>query len=327
MIGMYTEYVEFGTNWDFKHLQGILKRVPRDKGKLLQESGLKNNETLQSQGISLVHEELEIQKSSPFVMFQRSKGRLWSWERTRSWRAVPGASGQLGQARSPRYPTEPCSSPCTAKGCFPGSLLCVRSPCRPQGGHRCSLSLEHLLSLCTSRGSLLNLSQFPGVVLDMLGTEEGKEKLPRILQTLLRSSLINTEHRILAMSEENDSDSYSTAYRLRSELTETYYSTGYHTHIVVLGGEDTGGRTSAKWVAEEDDQKVWPEPGGPSDKSSFSAGMGRWAASAGAGLSTREQNFSNPQTNTIKTLCSKVKHFAFTAVKKKKSYQNSFQAL
>lgn len=82
--------------------------------------------------------------------------------------------GSLGRPGRLAIQQNHAASPCTAKGCFPRSLLCVRSPCRPQGGHRCSLSLEHLLSLCSSRGSLLNLSQFPGVVLDMLGTEEGK---------------------------------------------------------------------------------------------------------------------------------------------------------
>lgn len=50
---------------------------------------------------------------------------------------------------------------------------------RPQRGHICSLSLEQLLSLYTSRGSLLNLAQFPRAVLDILGAEEGKEKLPQ----------------------------------------------------------------------------------------------------------------------------------------------------
>lgn len=50
---------------------------------------------------------------------------------------------------------------------------------RPQRGHICSLSLEQLLSLYTSRGPLLNLAQFPRAVLDILGAEEGKEKLPQ----------------------------------------------------------------------------------------------------------------------------------------------------
>lgn len=43
---MHAEYVEFGTNWGFKTLQGNLEYVPKGKGKL-QESGLEKNETLQ----------------------------------------------------------------------------------------------------------------------------------------------------------------------------------------------------------------------------------------------------------------------------------------
>lgn len=132
-------------------------------------------------------------------------------------------------------------------------------------------------------------------------------------QTPLRSSLLSIEH---IKNPSYDSNTSSTADHLRSELIGTYYSTGYHTHIVVQGDEDIGGRTSAKWVEEEDDQKVWPEPAGPSGKSSSSAGMGRWAASAGPGLSAREQSFHNPQTNTIKTLWSKGKHSVSTSVRK-----------
>lgn len=56
---MYAEYVEFGTNWGFKTLQGILECVPRDKGKM-QESVLEKNETLQIRASVSVREELEI---------------------------------------------------------------------------------------------------------------------------------------------------------------------------------------------------------------------------------------------------------------------------
>lgn len=65
------------------------------------------------------------------------------------------------------------------------------------------------------------------------------------------------------------------------------YDTGHHTRTVVPAGEDTGGRTSAKWAAEEGDQKAWREPGGPNDKSAASGGTEQWGASAGPGLSTK----------------------------------------
>lgn len=77
------------------------------------------------------------------------------------------------------------------------------------------------------------------------------------------------------------------------------YHTGCHTHTAVLGGGDTGGRTSAIWVAEEDGQKAWGGPAGPSDRSAASAGTGRWGASAEPGLSTKETGFEQPCNDHI----------------------------
>lgn len=111
-------------------------------------------------------------------MSQRNEGREWKgidW----GWRAVLDTSGQSG--RSDYLATQQCyaASPCTAEGHTHIALLFIRSPCGPQGGLICSLGLKHLLSLYTSRGSLLNLAQSPGTVFAMLEIDEGKENLPQ----------------------------------------------------------------------------------------------------------------------------------------------------
>ena len=77
----------------------------------------------------------------------------------------------------------------------------------------------------------------------MVGIDEGKEKLPQDTPNSIKIKSLKYWH---IKNPSYDSNTSSTADHLRSELIGTYYSTGYHTHIVVQGDEDIGGRTSAK---------------------------------------------------------------------------------